>query len=407
MIPPLMKPLAARMLAPSLTFSLVLSFTLLAGCQPTRTGDPATQPAAVAPTEPGRPAPRVATPTRGAATAPQSSTAPAARPAAPRAAAAPAPSGDRDPYAVVVDPRLPEYQPRTRVRGRLTSIGSDTMDNVMQLWEAEFTRIHPGIRVFHEGKGSSTAVPNLAEGLSNFGPMSRPLKDSEVEMFRQKFGYAPIQLATAIDSLAVYVHADNPIARRGLSLAELDAIYSSTRLRKHPRDIETWGDLGLTGEWADQPINVYSRDTASGTYGFFKDEVLLGGDYKADNAELIDSRSVVDAVEDDRYGIGYSGIGYRTDGVALVPLSRTDTGRKYAPQPINAYSGRYPLARLLYLAVRYNEEWDAELSDLQKEFFRYIYSRQGQRAVIEDGFFPISALLARRQLERIGIEPGF
>ncbi len=301
---------------------------------------------------------------------------------------------------VTVDPNLPEYRPARRVSGKIKSIGSDTMNNLMALWSEGFRSFHPDVEVEVEGKGSSTAPPALVAGTCTFGPMSRRMKAAEVDAFEKRYGYAPTAVRTSIDMLAVYVNKDNPI--RSLTLQQIDAIFSKTRKGGHPRPIRTWGDLGLTGEWADQPISVYGRNSASGTYGYFKEHALFKGDYRDDIKEQPGSASVVQAVATDRYAIGYSGIGYRTADVRVVPLARDASSEPVPATPENAYTGRYPLARFLYLYV--NRAPDRSLDPLRREFLRYVFSRQGQADVVRDGYLPITAHLAARELARLGIE---
>jgi phosphate transport system substrate-binding protein len=299
---------------------------------------------------------------------------------------------------------LPEYVPEEVLDRRLRSVGSDTMDHLMELWERSFQRWHAQVVFRHEGKGSDTAMPALAEGLSHFGPISRPIKPAEERIFQSEFGYKPTQVCVAIDALAVYVHPSNPVAQRGLSLAELDAIFSSTRKRGYPRELRAWGDLGLTGEWADAPIHVFSRNAASGTYSVFRNTVLEGGDYKPTNQELISSNIVVNAVAGDRHGIGSSGIGFLQPGVVTVALSGEPDVPRAAPTPEAVHNGSYPLARFLYLLIDCPP--GEALSPLQREFLRFVYSKQGQSIVAEAGFFPLNAELAARELERVGVLPG-
>ena len=306
---------------------------------------------------------------------------------------------------VAVDPALPAYQPRASVSGSIKSIGSDTMNNLMALWAEGFRAFHGGVKVEIEGKGSSTAPPALIAGTANFGPMSRRMKSKEIDAFEQQFGYKPTQLRTGIDMLAVYVHKDNPIA--GLTLQQVDAIFSKTRKGGYDKDIRTWGDLGLTGEWKDKPISLYGRNSASGTYGYFKDHALFKGDYKDEVKEQPGSSSVVQGVASDKFGIGYSGIGYITPDVRAVPLSDA-TGRVdawVAAEADNAYSGDYPLSRFLYLSV--NHKPGSQLGDLRAEFARFVFSRQGQEVVIKDGYLPVPAAVAREELQALNIEPGF
>lgn len=307
--------------------------------------------------------------------------------------------------AVAVDPALPGYQKQSEVSGNIKSIGSDTMNNEMALWAEGFRAFHPGVKVEVEGKGSSTAPPALIAGTSNFGPMSRQMKSKEIDEFEKRFGYKPVELRTSIDMLAVYVHKDNPI--KGLTLQQVDAIFSKTRKGGHDRDIRTWGDLGLGGEWADKPISLYGRNSASGTYGYFKDHALFKGDYKDEVKEQPGSSSVVQGVASDLYGIGYSGIGYMTSDVRAVPLS-AETGAQVEfmdAAPENAYSGDYPLSRFLYLVVNYKP--GSELDDLRKEFVRFVFSKDGQEVVVKDGYLPVPATVARQELESVGIKAGF
>jgi phosphate transport system substrate-binding protein len=285
------------------------------------------------------------------------------------------------------------------VSGTIKSVGSDTMNNMMTLWAEGFRKFYPNVRVEIEGKGSSTAPPALIAGTSTFGPMSRAIKPSESDEFEKKFGYKPVQLSTSIDMLAVYVNKDNPI--KGLSLPQADAIFSSTRKLGQSTDIRTWGQAGLTGAWANQPISLYGRNAASGTYGFFKSVVMGDGDYKNAVKEQPGSSAVVQGVATDRNGIGYSGIGYRTADVRVVPLAVQ--GDQYVEAVAeNAYSGKYPLARPLFLTVNYQP--GSKLDPLRNEFVKFVFSKQGQEVVIKDGYFPVGAAVAKAQLASVGIE---
>ncbi|HVR30047.1 MAG TPA: phosphate ABC transporter substrate-binding protein [Thermoanaerobaculia bacterium] len=303
---------------------------------------------------------------------------------------------------VKVDPQLPEYTPVQGVSGTIKSIGSDTMNNEMTLWAEGFLSRYPNVKIEIEGKGSSTAPPALIAGTAQFGPMSRPMKAQEEDDFEKRYGYKPTGLATSIDMLAVYVHKDNPI--RGLTLEQVDAIFSKTRRGGFAKDLRTWGDLGLSGEWASKPISLYGRNSASGTYGFFKENALFGGDFKDAVKEQPGSSSVVQGVASDKYAIGYSGIGYKTADVRAVPLGSGAGSAMVEATPENAYTGEYPLARFLYVYV--NHRPNAKLDPLRREFVRYIFSRGGQLDVIKDGYYPVPATVAREQLEKVGIEPA-
>jgi phosphate transport system substrate-binding protein len=304
---------------------------------------------------------------------------------------------------VPVDPALPKYKPVQGVSGSIKSAGSDTMSNLMALWTGGFRKFYPSIQVETEGKGTSTAPPALIEGTANFGAMSRRMKPSEIDDFQEKFQYRPTELETAIDMLAIYVNKDNPV--KGLTLAQGDAMFSSTRKLGLPHEIRTWDQAGLSGDFAKKPISLYGRNAASGTYGFFKEHVLGGGDFKDTVKEQPGSSSVVQGITADKFGIGYSGIGYMTPGVRAVPLALAE-GEDFIPaEPSHAYSGDYPLSRTLNVAVNYKP--DSQLDPLRREFIKYIFSQEGQQEVIKDGYFPVTAQMARKQLQSVGIAAEF
>ena len=301
---------------------------------------------------------------------------------------------------VKVDPKLPDYKPSPGVSGSIKSVGSDTMNNLMTLWSEGFMKYYPSVRVEIEGKGSSTAPPALISGTATFGPMSRAMKPNEIDAFEKKYGYKPVQMGTSIDMLAVYVNKDNPI--KGLTLPQADAIFSSTRKLGYKENIRTWGQVGLSGDWSNAPISIYGRNSASGTYGYFKKNVLGEGDYKSSVKEQPGSSSVVQGVASDKFGIGYSGIGYKTADVHAIPLAKEDGADMVPAEAEYAYSGDYPLARFLYLSVNYKP--GSQLDPLRREFIKFIFSKQGQEAVIKDGYFPISASLSKKMLSQVGIE---
>jgi phosphate transport system substrate-binding protein len=305
--------------------------------------------------------------------------------------------------AVKVDAKIPEYKTTSGVSGSIKSVGSDTIINLMTRWAEGFKKNYPAITIEIEGKGSATAPPALIAGTSNFGPMSRPMKDKEVDDFENAFGYKPTAVATSLDMLAVFVNKDNPI--QSLTLEQLDAIFSSTRKSGAPNAITTWGQLGLTGEWADKPISLYGRNSASGTYGYFKEHALANGDFKDTVKEQPGSSAVVQGVASEKYGIGYSGIGYVTADVRTVPLAHDAKSKVISATPDNAYTGQYPLSRFLYVYV--NIKPGTELDPLRREFLRYVLSRQGQEDVLQEGFYPLTAKLVADNLKRIGINaPG-
>lgn len=300
--------------------------------------------------------------------------------------------------AVQVDPAIPSYQKVSGVSGSLNSIGSDTLNNLMTLWAEGFKKVYPNVNIQIEGKGSSTAPPALIEGTAQLGPMSRPMKGTEIDAFEAKYGYKPTALRTSLDSLAVFVNKDNPI--RGLTLQQVDGIFSKTRRCGSSKDTKTWGDAGLAdGAWGGSPLSLYGRNSASGTYGFFKEHALCNGDYKDTVKEQPGSASVVQGVSEDRNGVGYSGIGYATSGVRAVPLA-TKEGEPFREANYqNVANGSYPLSR--FLMVYINRAPDKTLDPLVREFARFIFSKEGQEIVIKDGYYPLPASLIQEELAKI------
>jgi phosphate transport system substrate-binding protein len=296
-----------------------------------------------------------------------------------------------------LDPDLSPYKTVSGVSGNISSVGSDTLNNLMTHWAESFSKFYPNAKVQIEGKGSSTAPPALISGTAQLGPMSREMKGSELDAFEKKYGYKPTPIRTSVDALAVFVNKDNPI--KCMSLAQVDAVFSKSRRWGYKDDVRTWGQLGLTGEWANKPLSLYGRNSASGTYGFFKEHTLKNGDFKDTVKEQPGSASVVQGATVDRYGIGYSGIGYATAGVRAVPLSEKEAGRCVEATADNAYSGSYPLARFLYVYV--NKVPGKPLDPLTREFVKLIVSREGQEGVVKDGYFPIPATIAKEEQNKI------
>ena len=300
-------------------------------------------------------------------------------------------------HADDLDPMLPDYVKVSGVSGNISSIGSDTLANLMTLWAEEFKKIYPNINVQIQAAGSSTAPPALTEGTSNIGPMSRAMKQGEVAAFEAHYDYKPTQIAVAIDALAVYVHKDNPI--KGLSLPQVDAIFSATRKCGYNSDITNWGQLDLTGAWANRPIQLYGRNSVSGTYGFFKEKALCKGDYKNSVNEQPGSASVVQGVTKSLNGIGYSGMGYKTSGVKAVPLANVSGESFVEAVAANISSGTYPLGRFLYVYV--NKQPNKPLAPMEFEFIKMMLSKTGQNVVIKDGYIPLPANVATAQIEKV------
>jgi phosphate transport system substrate-binding protein len=299
--------------------------------------------------------------------------------------------------AVKVDPGIAAYAKSSGVSGNINSVGSDTMNNLMALWGETFQKLYPNVKIQVEGKGSTTAPPALIAGTSQFGPMSRAMKSTEIDQFEHKYGYKPTQIRTSYDALAVWVNKDNPLEKA--TLAQVDAAFSKARKRAYKEDVKTWGQLGLTGDWASRPISLYGRNSASGTYGFFKEHTLQNGDYKDTVKEQPGSASVVQGVTEDRFGIGYSGIGYKTSGVKPLKLAEKDGGEFFDGAYANVTSGKYPLSRFLYLYI--NRAPGKPLDPLVKEFVKLILSKEGQEVVVKDGYLPLSPEIVKAESAKL------
>ncbi len=296
-----------------------------------------------------------------------------------------------------VDPAIKPYKAVAGVSGNLSSIGSDSLNNLMTLWAEKFNKMYPNVKVQIEGKGSSTAPPALISATAQLGPMSRAMKGSEIDEFEKKFGYKPTQVRVAVDALAVFVNKDNPVAC--LTMPQVDAAFSKSRRAGYKENVKTWGQLGLTGDWANRPVSLFGRNSASGTYGFFKEHVLKNGDYKDEVKEQPGSASVVQGVTVDRFAMGYSGIGYATAGVRALPLAAKQGDKCHPATPEEAYSGNYPLARFLYVYV--NKAPGKPLDPIVGEFLKLVLSKDGQEVVVKDGYFPLPAKIEQEELAKL------
>lgn len=300
--------------------------------------------------------------------------------------------------AVIAQP-LVDYSKTNGVAGSLLSVGSDTLAGMTTLWVEEFKTIYPNINAQVQASGSSTAPPALTEGTAQFGPMSRPMRGREIEAFERAHGYKPTALRVAIDAIGIFVHRDNSI--KGLNFTQLDSIFSSTLRCGATQPINTWAQLGVDEDWAKRGIQLFGRNSVSGTYGYFKQNALCGGDFKKGVNEQPGSASVVQSVASSINTIGYSGVGYQVSGVKLIPIAKQ--GDQFiAASYENILSGAYPLSRYLYVYV--NKHPNQDLPPMQREFIRFIFSKQGQAIVGKDGYVPVSAEFAQQELAKVGIK---
>jgi len=299
---------------------------------------------------------------------------------------------------MAIDSDLPSYHKTQGISGNLSSVGSDTLANMMTFWAEEFKRNYPNVNIQIQAAGSSTAPPALTQSTSQFGPMSRKMKSREIEAFEKRFGYKPTPIRVAIDALAVFSHKDNPI--KGLTIKQVDSIFSITH-KCGGNTIDSWGDLGLSGDWTRKDIQLYGRNSVSGTYGYFKKKALCKGDFNTNVNEQPGSASVVQSVASSINALGYSGIGYKTSSVKAVPLAKK--GNKYiAATKENALNGTYPLSRYLYVYV--NKHPNKPLAKMEAEFVKMVLSVDGQKIVEKDGYIPLSAKVVGKELAKLGLK---
>lgn len=270
--------------------------------------------------------------------------------------------------------------------GNLTSVGSDTLGNLMTLWGESFNRQYPGVNVQVQAAGSSTAPTALAAGAAQIGAMSRPMQAVERQLFEARYGYPPLAVPVAMDALVVVVNQDNPL--QGLNTKQLDAIFSVTRRCGAAAAINHWGDLNLTQSgWPERPLQRFGRNSASGTWGFFKQQALCNGDFRNDVSEYPGSAAVVQAVADTLNAIGYASMGIHLSGVKTLPVSRDGTAW-IAPNAETIRSGSYPYARKLYLYV--NKPPGKPLEPIAAAFLQHVLSDRGQAWVTQAGYLPLS-----------------
>lgn len=292
---------------------------------------------------------------------------------------------------------LAPYHKLSNLSGKLRSVGSDTLGNEMRLWAEAFNDYYPNVTIDIESKGSNTAPPALLEGSAQLAPMSRQMTDEEIELFKRKYGYKPTGVLVAIDALAIYVNKENPL--NCVSIEQLDRIFGAEHKSTQDPAIYTWGDLGLSGEWANKPVEIYGRNDLSGTYRLFKQKVLASGDFKASIKKEDGSEALVRSIENNKTAIGYSSVGYKTDNVKIVPIN--NSGKCFDPTFENTYSRKYPLARGLFVYLLKDPKSSMDI--IAAEFIKYILSKDGQSFAKHAGYYPITNKIRDYELTRLGL----
>ena len=276
------------------------------------------------------------------------------------------------------------------LRGKLVSAGSDTLGSLSSLWAERVQARHPEVLVQVRAIGSAAAPTALIQGTADIGPMSRPMSPSERQRFFQRYGYAPTAVPVAADEIAVFVHRDNPLAR--VKLAELDALFSSTRRCGYPRLLRDWRGVGAFDGLQPRPVSLYGRSAASGTHSIFRQKVLCGGDFAPAVNRLVGSSAIVNAVARDPNGIGYASAGFVDARVRAVRIVDGSDGRELR------------LSRELLLYV--NRPPTAALDSLVAAYLDLVLSREGQREVERAGYRPLPAPVVRNLRVSLGLDRG-
>jgi phosphate transport system substrate-binding protein len=314
-----------------------------------------------------------------------------------------------------VDPSIPAWQPgplETEPEEEFNVVGADVMDEMTLGWVKLFRQAYPKLSVTMEARASGAGAPALVEGRAHVAPVGRELLPAEEKAFVDKFGYEPLAIRVATGSVSslgktastiVLVDKDNPI--QGLTFAQLDAIYSKTRKRGHA-DIHTWGDLGLKGEWAHRPIHLYGLKPPNGIEWYFKNRIMLGGDWK-DGIENVKGQGFTHAFTVAAHdmalhpgGLTYALLANVTPDVKVVPIAENDHEPFVAPTTESVASHRYPLSRYVYIFV--NRPPGKPLEPKVKEFLKMVLSREGQQQVADDGvYIPLNADVVREELHKL------
>jgi phosphate binding protein len=307
---------------------------------------------------------------------------------------------------------VPAYTPVGSLSGQLRSVGADTMETLMKYWIADFQKIYPAVTISMEAKASGTAGPALTNGSADLGPVAREMLPKEEQAFTAKFGYKPLAVRVAGGSyrtpgkthaIAFFVNKQNPI--RQLTFGQIDAMYSTTRKREG-KEVHTWGDVGVAGDFADKPVHLWGLIRPNGIAYFLQMRILKGGEYRDGITErtTVGSLAALDAITQgvakDPYAIGYAGFGNVTPGVKTIAIAKDSAGPFYKGTFEEVLKQQYPLSRVTYIYV--NKAPGKPLDPKVKEFFKFVLSKQGQDDVVKEGIFlPLPPAMLKEELARL------
>ncbi|MEZ6057506.1 MAG: phosphate ABC transporter substrate-binding protein [Planctomycetaceae bacterium] len=300
---------------------------------------------------------------------------------------------------VPLDPDMPTYRPVSSLKGELRLTGSSTMANVASVWAASFRQFYPEVKITIQTTGSRAAVASVLESSADIGLLSRSINKEERDLYLKARGSEATVVTPCLERIGVYVHKDNPI--RGLTLAQIDGIFSEDCKRLNDKPIRTWGQLGFPGAWATQPVMVHGRDDDTGSQVFMQEAVMLGGTVRKDIKTHASNNEMMKGIAADPRSVGFAGHSYETQNVRSVPLSIRPEGPYVAIDSEEADHGQYPLMRPLQLVIDHVP--GKELPEIEREFIRYVFSSRGQEDVIKAGFQGISGKPAHIALDSIGL----
>jgi len=291
---------------------------------------------------------------------------------------------------------LPTYIPVVGLKGKIISIGASTATNLVAHLAVDFRRMYPDVTLQVSASALSLGPTALLKDQADLVPMSRPLTPEEVQSFTRKYGYPPTEIKAAIDGLAIYVQKKNPVP--GLTLTQLDGIFSQAQ-RRGGTSIETWGQVGLTGEWAGLQIALYGYGPEDGAHQIFRHQVLHDEPFRLALRVEGGGSSIVQGVAADPGAVGFASIFFDCKGVRGVPLAGAD-GRFYAPTKENIRSLNYPLVRAHYIYV--NKPPRQPFGGAAGEFLRFLLSREGQQIVEAGGNISLDAAMVNEGRRSLG-----
>lgn len=310
-------------------------------------------------------------------------------------------------YSANVDPSIPPYKPVKQLSGALKGVESNTVTELLQSWIDGFRKIYPEVRFQVDIGGSGQGGPRLTAGTADFAFISREMMGREVTPFIDKFGRLPLAVAVAggsyadrafTDCIVFIVNKDNPL--NSISFDQLDAIYSATRNRGYKEPITTWGQLGLTGDWADKPIHPWGVEVPNGYDTFVNMRVMANGQWK----NTLGPHTVIPLsgiVAADKYAISYTGLAWNDNpNTKVLDLAVHDGGPYHKANFDEVAAQTYPLSRVIYMFL--NRDPEKPIDPVLEEFIKYCLSQQGQQAVVKDAIYtPLPAALDAKEAEKL------